>query len=411
LAERHPLAAEPIDPQSSIQNPQSKIQDLSFTGFIMPIAPEIHATLARGIAIPAHPLALNASRKLDERRQRALSRYYIAAGAGGLAIGVHTTQFEIRNVGLFQPVLALAREEMDRADEKRPPAQKLVRIGGAVGDTRQAAAEATLLRDLGYHAALLSLAALKDASDDQAIDHCRAIADILPIVGFYLQPAVGGRPLPYRFWRRFAEIPNVVAIKMAPFNRYQTIDVIRAIAESGRGDIALYTGNDDNIVMDLLTPHRFAPAPPRAPIGAGVGASSTGAGAGAAGAGAKYVERRVVGGLLGHWSVWTKRAVELLDECHRISDGGSVPAIMLRRAIEVTDCNAAFFDAANAFRGCIAGLHEVLRRQGLLEGTWCLNESESMGPGQPEEIGRVYAAYPHLNDDAFVAQHRDEWLR
>jgi dihydrodipicolinate synthase/N-acetylneuraminate lyase len=354
----------------------------------MPLTPEIQATVARGTVIPAHPLALNANRKLDERRQRALSRYYIAAGCGGLAVAVHTTQFEIRNpdFGLFQPVLELAREEMDRADETRTPPQKLVRIGGAVGNTEQAVREATLLRDLGYHAALLSVAAMKDASDDDMVAHCRTVADVIPIVGFYLQPAAGGRTLSFTFWRRFAEIANVVAIKIAPFNRYQTIDVIRAVAEGGRGDIALYTGNDDNIIMDLLTPYRFVVA-------------------------GKTVERRIVGGLLGHWSVWTKKAVELLDECRRMSDGGSVPAVMLRRNIELTDCNAAFFDAANGFRGCIAGLHEVLRRQGILEGTWCLDPNESMSPGQKEEIDRVYAAYPPLNDDAFIAQHRDGWLR
>lgn len=342
--------------------------------------------LQRGVVIPAHPLALNANRKLDERRQRALSRYYIAAGSVGLAVGVHTTQFEIRepNVGLFEPVLALAKEEMDRADAART--EKLIRIGGAVGRTEQAAREATTLRDLGYHAALLSLAGMKDASDDQLIAHCRAVADVIPLVGFYLQPAVGGRALSYGFWRRFAEIENVVAIKMAPFNRYQTIDVVRAVAESGREDIALYTGNDDNIVMDLLTPYRFRQ-------------------------GELIVERRIVGGLLGHWSVWTRSAVELLQSCQTLTRTEQVPFEMLRRNIEVTDSNAAFFDAANGFKGCITGLHEVLRRQGLLEGVWCINPHETFGPGQLAEIDRVYAAYPDLNDDTFVAEHRDAWLR
>jgi hypothetical protein len=351
-----------------------------------PLPADVRATLSRGVVIPAHPLALNASRKLDERRQRALSRYYIAAGSGGLAVGVHTTQFAIRDasVGLFEPVLRLAKEEMDRADANRK--EKLVRIGGAVGRTEQAAREASLLRDLGYHAALLSLAAMKDANDDHLIGHCRAVADIIPVVGFYLQPSVGGRLLPYSFWRKFAEIENVVAIKMAPFNRYQTIDVVRAVAESGRDDIALYTGNDDNIVMDLLTPYRFK-------------------------SGALFAERRIVGGLLGHWSVWTKGAVELLASCQQATKTEQVSFELLRRNIEVTDANAAFFDAANAFKGCIAGLHEVLRRQGLLEGVWCLDPIETFGPGQLAEIDRVYAAYPHLNDDAFVAQNRDEWLR
>lgn len=342
--------------------------------------------LASGLVIPASPLALTAERKLDERRQRALCRYYIAAGSGGLAIGVHTTQFAIRDpkVGLYQPILELAAEEMTRADAGRD--EPLVRIAGVCGQTGQAISEAELARSLGYHAGLLSLAAMKEADEDQLIVHCRAVAEIIPLVGFYLQPAVGGRILPYSFWREFANIENVVAIKMAPFNRYQTIDVVRAIAESGREDITLYTGNDDNIVMDLLTPHRFR-------------------------AGGKTVERRIVGGLLGHWSVWTKKAVELLDECHAISwKEADISQDMLARAIEVTDCNAAFFDTPHAFAGCIAGLHEVLKRQGLFEGIWCLDPNECLSPGQAEEIDRVYAAYPHLNDDDFVAAHRDQWL-
>jgi dihydrodipicolinate synthase/N-acetylneuraminate lyase len=335
---------------------------------------DFRAPLHHGIAIPAHPLALTAQRKLDERRQRALARYYIAAGVGGLAVGVHTTQFAIRDpqIGLFKPVLELAKEEMDRA------ARPLVRIGGICGATPQAVAEAELLRGLGYHAGLLSLGALRAATEDEMIAHCRAVAQVIPVVGFYLQPSVGGRVLPYSFWRRFAEIENVVAIKMAPFNRYQTLDVVRAVIEAGRDDIALYTGNDDNIVADFLTPYRYAGK-----------------------------ERRIVGGLLGHWSVWTRRAVELLERCRN----AEATSELLRLGIEVTDSNAAFFDSANAFHGCIAGLHEVLRRQGLLEGLWCLDEHESLSPGQLGEIDRVYAAYPHLNDDAFVAEHRDEWLR
>jgi dihydrodipicolinate synthase/N-acetylneuraminate lyase len=344
---------------------------------------DVRRLLAEGVAIPAHPLALTAARELDERRQRALSRYYIAAGAGGLAVAVHTTQFAIRSpkVGLFRPVLELAAEEMDRAE--RP----LVRVGGVCGNTGQAVAEATLLRDLGYHAGLLSLATLRSATEEELIAHCRAVADVIPVVGFYLQPAVGGRPLPYRFSRRMAEIAGVIAIKMAPFNRYQTLDVVRAVADAGRDDLLLYTGNDDNIVMDLLTPHRIR-------------------------VGGRTVERRIAGGLLGPWSVWARRAVDLLEECKRlVRGGGSVPAEMLARAVEVTDSNAAFFDAANGFAGCIAGLHEVLRRQGLLEGTWCLDPHEGLSPGQSAEIDRVYAAYPHLNDDAFVAEHRDGWLR
>jgi len=346
----------------------------------------VRQVLARGTVIPAHPLALNANRHLDERRQRALSRYYIAAGAGGLAVGVHTTQFAIREpqIGLLKPVLQLAAEEMDRADSSR--SEPLIRIGGACGDTAQALREATLLHDLGYHACLLSLAAVKDGDDSELVAHCRAVGEVMPLIGFYLQPAVGGRVLSYEFWRKLADIESVIAIKIAPFNRYQTLDVMRAVAESGR-DIALYTGNDDNIVMDLLTPYGFR-----------VNGDAR--------------ERRIVGGLLGHWSVWTRRAVDLLTECHSAAlDGGSIPGSLLRRSIEVTDCNAAFFDARHQFAGCIAGLHEVLRRQGLLQGTWCLNPDETLSPGQSAEIDRVYNAYPHLNDDEFVRTHLEQWLK
>lgn len=343
----------------------------------MPLPPAVHAALHRGLVIPAMPLALTAARKLDERRQRALIRYYADAGAGGLAVGVHTTQFAVRDphVGLFEPLLRLAAEELRRNES-------LVRVGGICGRTPQAVAEATLLRDAGYHCGLLSLAALRDAADAELLAHCRAVSDVIPVVGFYLQPAVGGRVLPYRFWREFAELPNVCAVKIAPFNRYQTLDVVRAVAEAGRDDIALYTGNDDNIVLDLLTPFRFA-------------------------VNGRVVERRVVGGLLGHWSVWTKRAVELLAECHAAN---GADADLLARAVEVTDANAAFFDAANGFAGCIAGLHEVLRRQGLLVGIWCLDPNETLSPGQRAEIDRVCAAYPYLSDDAFVAANRDRWL-
>jgi dihydrodipicolinate synthase/N-acetylneuraminate lyase len=273
---------------------------------------------------------------------------------------------------LFEPVLALAAEEMNRA------ARPLVRIGGVCGATKQAVSEAQTMRELGYHAGLLSLGALRDATEAELLAHCREVAAVIPVVGFYLQPAVGGRALPYSFWRQFAEIENVVAIKIAPFNRYQTFDVVRAVADAGRDDLALYTGNDDNIVSDLLTPFR-------------VGGKSL----------------RIVGGLLGHWSVWAKRAVELLAECR----SATASPEWLQRGVEVTDSNAAFFDAANGFRGCIAGLHEVLRRQGLLEGTWCLDPHEALSAGQTDEIDRVYRAYPHLNDDEFVAAHRDEWLK
>jgi dihydrodipicolinate synthase/N-acetylneuraminate lyase len=348
--------------------------------------PGIRKVLARGTVIPAHPLALTAERKLDERHQRALTRYYVAAGAGGLAVGVHTTQFAIRDprIGLFAPVLKVAAEEMDRADRDR--AEPLLRIGGICGETSQAVREATLLNDLGYSTGLLSLAAMKDSDDAALLVHCRTVSEILPIIGFYLQPAVGGRVLSHGFWREFAELENVVAIKIAPFNRYQTLDVVRAVAESGR-DIALYTGNDDNIALDLLTPFVFR-------------------------VNGRAQERRIVGGLLGHWAVWTRRAVEFLEQCHAVvHEGDAVSKDLLQKSSEITDSNAAFFDAAHHFAGCIAGLHEVLRRQGLLEGIWCLDPRETLSPGQQEEISRVLKAYPHLNDDDFVRERLDDWLR
>jgi dihydrodipicolinate synthase/N-acetylneuraminate lyase len=337
------------------------------------MTPEKLSLLRKGVVIPAHPLALTARRKLDERRQRALTRYYLAAGAGGLAVGVHTTQFAIREKGLLKPVLELASEE-----EKRHKPLTL-KIAGICGRTKQATAEAALARDFGYDIGLLSLAALKNEAEDKLIAHADAVGKTIPLFGFYMQPAVGGRVLPYSFWRRFVEIPSVVGIKIAPFNRYQTLDVLRAVAESGRADeIALYTGNDDNILLDLLIGFRF---------------------------GDKRL--RIVGGLLGHWSVWTRRAVELLNN---IREPNLFTQNSLSLAAEITDANAAFFDAANGFRGCIAGLHEVLRRQGLLKGIWCLDPKEGLSPGQKAEIDRVYKAYPILNDDTFIEQYRDLWL-
>ena len=343
--------------------------------------------LREGTVIPAHPLALDANRKLDERRQRALTRYYLSAGAGGVAVGVHTTQFAIREkkIGLLRPVLELAAEtarEFERA--RKPPA---LRIAGVCGPARQALAEARLAADLGYHAGLLSLSALAEAPVRKLIEHARAVAEVLPVFGFYLQPSVGGRPLPYEFWRQFAEIENVVGIKIAPFDRYRTLDVVRAVAESGRlGDIALYTGNDDNILLDLASVWSF-------PLGA------------------REVEARIAGGLLGHWAVWTRRAVEHLAEARRLAKGAlPLPVAYVRLANQVTDANAALFDPIHGFAGCIAGLHEVLRRQGLLEGLWTLNPDEGLSPGQSDEIDRVYRAYPHLNDDLFVEQNRDRWL-
>ena len=333
--------------------------------------------LQHGVVIPAHPLALTAERKLDERRQRALTRYYLAAGAGGVAVGVHTTQFAIHQpeVGLYRPVLELAMEELRSSGA--------IRVAGVVGPTAQAVAEARLAADLGYHAALVSLAAMPQASDPELLAHVRAVAETIPVFGFYLQPAVGGRVLSFDFWRQFAEIAGVVAIKIAPFNRYQTLDVIRAVEAAGREDeIALYTGNDDNILIDLVTPFRV---------------------------GAKTL--RIRGGLLGHWAVWARTAVGLLREIQSAVETDSVPREWLTRAQEITDANAAFFDAANGFHGCIAGIHEVLRRQGLLAGRWCLDPDEDLSLGQMAEIDRVYRAYPLWYDDAFVREHLDEWLR
>jgi hypothetical protein len=343
--------------------------------------PQILTNLRRGTVIPAHPLALNADGRLDQRRQRALTRYYLDAGAGGLAVGVHTTQFAIRDVGLYQPVLELARRTAD--DWARTPP---IMIAGLSGRTDQAVREAQTARGLGYHAGLLSLAAMKGASEDELIAHAETIAREIPLIGFYLQPAVGGIDLPVSFWRRFAAIENVVAIKIAPFNRYRTLDVIRGVVEAGAQDrVTLYTGNDDHIVLDLLTPFTISTRGQAHTI-------------------------RIRGGLLGHWSVWAKKAVELLDRIHAAVNSGAVPEELLALDSQVTDCNAAVFDVANNFHGVIAGCHEILRRQGLLEGIWCLDPNESLGPGQMAEIDRIYAAYPHLNDDAFVRANLEKWL-
>jgi hypothetical protein len=350
------------------------------------INPQAARALSRGVVIPACPLALTRGRKFDERRQRALVRYYIAAGAGGIAAGVHTTQFAIRDpkIGLFAPVLELIATELDRL--RIGSDDSIVRIAGVCGQTRQAVSEALLIKRLGYHAGLLNLGMLKTASEKAVLAHCREVASVLPLFGFYLQEGLGGRHLPYSFWVRFAEIENVVAIKIAAFNRYHTQDVVRAIAESGREDIALYTGNDDTIIMDLLTPFRFK-------------------------VGRRSVERRIVGGLLGQWAVWTSKAVEMLEECHRQAESGrGVTTEILRTAVEMTDVNAAVFDSAHNFVGAIAGVHEVLRRQGMFEGVWLLDRSGGLSPGQRAEIERVYNAYPHLNDDRFVERGREKWL-
>jgi hypothetical protein len=335
---------------------------------------DLRNRLLQGAVIPAHPLALTSDRRLDERHQRALTRYYLAAGAGGVAVGVHTTQFSIRNkeVGLLRPVLELASEEMR--------GREALKLAGVCGTLRQAEQEAALAAQCGYDLVLLSLAALRDQQIPALLDHARAIAEILPVMGFYLQPGVGGFVLPYAFWRDFAEIENVVAIKVAPFDRYRTIDVLRAVAESGRSkEIALYTGNDDHILLDLLSEFAFG-----------------------------NVRVKFAGGLLGQWAVWTKAAA---CQWERVRDcSGHVTPDLLTLAQELTDANAAIFDPAHGFRGCIPGIHEILRRQGLLKGRWCLDPNEDLSSGQAEEIDRVCRAYPHLQDNEFVQEHLDEWL-
>ena len=335
--------------------------------------PSVREHLRQGVVIPAHPLALNASRRLDERRQRGLTRYYIDAGAGGVAVGVHTTQFAIRdsNIGLFRPVLELALDEARSVLASSP--RTFAMIAGVCGHTAQARSEAEIAAALGYDAGLLSLGDWRTETEAELLDHCRVIGDIIPLFGFYLQPAVGGRVLSYRFWREFAEIPNVWAIKIAPFNRYQTIDVVRAVAEAGRDDIALYTGNDDNIVADLLTPF---------PVNVG-GAS---------------VVRWIDGGLLGQWAVWTRAAVVLLAMVKAARASGAIDPNLLSLGAALTDANSAVFDAPNAFRGCIPGIHEVLRRAGLLDGIWCLDPDETLSPGQADEISRVERSYAAITD-------------
>ncbi|MBA3506205.1 MAG: dihydrodipicolinate synthase family protein [Betaproteobacteria bacterium] len=337
--------------------------------------------LRRGTVIPAHPLALDSSRRLDRRRQRALTRYYLDAGAGGLAVGVHATQFAIRDAGLYEPVLELAAETA-RAWTTRPT----LLIAGLSGRTEQARREADIALAHGYHAGMLSLAPMQGASVDQLVEHCVQVASKIPLIGFYLQTSVGGIILPVEFWRRFAAIDNVIAIKIAPFNRYATLDVARGVVLAGAENrISLYTGNDDHIVLDLLVPLAVR-------------------------RGFEEVRVRIRGGLLGHWSVWTKGAVELLDRIHRAVEAGAVDEDLLALDSRVTDCNSAFFDAANKFAGAIPGCHDVLRRQGLLEGIWCLDPNEKLSPGQAEEIDRVYREHADLSDDGFVGANLPRWL-
>jgi len=345
------------------------------------LPPEVLALLRRGTVIPAHPLALDAERRLDARRQRALARYYLDAGAGGLAVGVHATQFAIRERGLYEPVLALAAETARDWTRSGPP-RPLVMIAGLSGRTAQAKREAQVALAHGYAAGMLSLAPMQGASHEELVAHCAAVAAEIPLVGFYLQTAVGGIALPMEFWRRFAAIDNVVAIKIAPFNRYRTLDVVRGVvAARAEERVTLYTGNDDHIVLDLAAPFAVR-------------------------RGAEEVRVRIRGGLLGHWSVWTRTAVELLARIQR----GPIDAELLALDARVTDCNSAFFDVAHDFAGCIPGCHEVLRRQGLLEGIWCLDPKETLSPGQAAEIDRVCREHADLADDAFVRENLSRWL-
>jgi hypothetical protein len=345
------------------------------------IKSEVRKLIAEGTVIPAHPLALDANRALDARHQRALTRYYLDAGAGGLAVGVHTTQFAIRDVGLYRPVLELAAETA-ASWTQRP----LAMVAGLAGPTQQAIAEAKTAVGIGYHAGLLSLAAMKSASEDDIITHCKAVAREIPLVGFYLQPAVGGVILGASFWRRFAEIDNVIAIKIAPFNRYRTLDVLRGVAAAGALDrVALYTGNDDHILLDLTLPFDLRDN--------GITTRT-------------YFK----GGLLGHWSVWAASAIGQFEMCKAARHKDTVPADLLALDARVTDCNSAFFDVANNFHGCIAGCHEILRRQGLMQGLWCLDRAEGLSPGQMAEIDRVCREHADLSDDTFVKAHLQKWL-
>ncbi|NCW44297.1 MAG: dihydrodipicolinate synthase family protein [Gemmatimonadaceae bacterium] len=347
----------------------------------------VRAHLQAGHVIPAHPLALTPKRDMDERHQRALTRYYVAAGAGGVAVGVHTTGFPIHDakVGLYRPVLELAAETASASLTVSP--RPFVRVAGLIGDTAQALREAQIALALGYHCGLLSLGAWRDATDEAILAHCRRVAEAIPLFGFYLQPAVGGRRLGYRFWREFAEIANVVAIKVAPFDRYATLDVVRALADAGRDDIALYTGNDDAIIADLLTD---------VPVTSG---------------GRAYT-RHFVGGLLGQWAVWTHTAVQMLEEIKawRARGDNDVPRAWLTRGAALTMANAFIFDAANNYTGCLPGILEILRRQGLVRGTWTFDTHEQLSPGQGDMLARLSIMHPELADDEFVAEHRDGWL-
>jgi len=350
----------------------------------MAMDPEIDEILHKGTVIPAHPLALTESRELDEKRQLALTKYYLASGVGGIAVGVHTTQFEIRDEGvdLFRPVLESALQAIEEFDPGRP----LIKVAGAVGPTRRALSEAGLAAELGYDLVLLSMGGLESYTEEELLERTREVGEIIPVFGFYLQPAVGGRELDYEFWRRFAEIPAVKAIKVAPFDRYRTFDVVRAVCHSSRrSEIALYTGNDDNFLFDLLTTYRFK-------------------------VDGEPVEKRMVGGLLGQWAFWTRGAVELLGEIKKVREKDKVPRELLAQGGDWTDVNEAVFDPSHNFEGCIPGINEMLRREGLLKGRWCLKREKELSPGQMKEIERIYATYPHLSDGEFIERHMDDWI-
>ncbi len=341
--------------------------------------------LAKGTVIPATPLALTQERKFDEKRERMLMRYYMDAGVGGIASCVHTTQFQVRDpkIGLFRPILEVVSDEVEKFEKRT--GKVLVKVAGVCGKIDQAVKEAELAKELGYDAVLLSPGGLADYDEDMMIKRTEEVAKIMPVIGFYLQSSVGGKHFSYNYWQRLCEIDNVVAVKSAPFNRYQTLDVVRAAATSSRRDkIALYTGNDDNIVIDLLTKYKFEEN------------------------GVTY-EKQFVGGLLGHWSVWAKKVVEMFEMLKKEAAKDSISANMLVLANQVTDANAAFFDTANNFAGCIAGLHYVLKKQGIFENIFCLDENETLSPGQAEEIERVYRMYPHLNDDEFIKENLCKW--
>lgn len=349
------------------------------------LKPEIKQLLHEGTVMPAYPLALNSDRTFDEFNQRVLTHYYLEAGVGGLAVGVHTTQFEIREPehNLYETLLRIAAEEIERAALERP----FIKLAGICGPTEQAVAEAQLAVKYGYDMGLLSMGSLPDYTEADLLERTKAVAEIMPVFGFYLQPSVGGRVFTYDFWQKFMAIDNVVAVKTAPFNRYQTLDVLRAVCHSPRIDeIAVYTGNDDNIVADLLTPYEMN-------------------------VNGQMVQKEFLGGLLGHWAVWSQKAVALLAEIKaaKVSKKGYRELLMI--GTQVTDANAAFFDIKNDFQGCIPGINEMLARQGLLQGNYCLNPDEVMGPGQAEELTRVSEDYPHLNDDVFIQENLDKWRR